>query len=91
VSDHGELWSYINGLREDLGRAEERVRELEDAVAVLKNAVAALKTQTPSAQRLQHEADVAAADLAASGYDRHGTGCGCGYCYVPGNDEDGAS
>jgi hypothetical protein len=23
-------WAYIDGLREDLGRAEERIRELED-------------------------------------------------------------
>ena len=27
---HDELWDYIDGLREDLGRAEERIRELEE-------------------------------------------------------------
>lgn len=89
--DHSELWSYIDGLREDLGRAEERVRELENAVTVLKDRVAELKAQTPSACRLQYEADVAAADLAASGHDRPGRECGCGYCYQPGDDEGGAS
>jgi hypothetical protein len=25
----GDVWSYIGGLREDLGRAEERIRDLE--------------------------------------------------------------
>lgn len=33
--DHGELWDYIYGLRDDLGRAEERIRELEDRQAAL--------------------------------------------------------
>jgi hypothetical protein len=28
--DHSDLWAYIEGLREDLGRAEERIRDLED-------------------------------------------------------------
>ena len=27
---HDDLRSYIDGLREDLGRAEERIRELEE-------------------------------------------------------------
>ena len=27
---HDDLWNYIEGLREDLGRAEERIRELEE-------------------------------------------------------------
>jgi hypothetical protein len=26
---HSDLWDYIGGLREDLGRAEERIHELE--------------------------------------------------------------
>ena len=66
----------------DLGRAEERIRELEDRCA-------ALERHTPAAQQAQHEADLAAADLAESGYDRdppigadrHGSGCACPYCY----------
>jgi hypothetical protein len=79
---HAELWSYINGLREDLGRAEERIRGLEEQAA-------ALQRSTPEARQAQHEADVAAADLAESGYDergepfgadRHGPGCLCPYC-----------
>ncbi len=32
--DHSELWSYIAGLREDLGRAEERIHELEEQVGM---------------------------------------------------------
>jgi hypothetical protein len=51
---HYDLESLIAGLREDLGRAEERIRELE--------------RDTPQARQLQYEADVAAADLADSGY-----------------------
>ena len=74
--DHSDLWNYIDGLREDLGRAEERIRELEDRCA-------ALEKQTPTAQRLQYEADIAGADAAE--YDRHGRDCGCPYC---GTDED---
>ena len=31
--DRINLWSYISGLREDLGRAEERIRELEERCA----------------------------------------------------------
>ena len=27
---HGDIWSYINGLREDLGRAEARISDLEE-------------------------------------------------------------
>jgi hypothetical protein len=59
--DHSEIWDYIDGLREDLGRAEERIRELEDRIG-------ALEKDTPQARQLQYEADVAAADLAESGY-----------------------
>jgi transcription elongation GreA/GreB family factor len=33
--DHSDLWNYIEGLREDLGRAEKRIRELEDRVREL--------------------------------------------------------
>ena len=51
---HDDLWNYIDGLREDLGRAEERI--------------AALEQQTPQARQLQLEADQAAADLRASRY-----------------------
>jgi hypothetical protein len=43
--------------------------------------IADLEKQTPQARQLQYEADVAAADLAESGYDRHGRGCQCPFCY----------
>ena len=82
--DAREALALAGGLREDLAAAEARISELEDRVK-------SLEGQTPDAIRLQNEADVAAADLAASGYDKHGTGCGCGYCYVPGDGESGAS
>jgi hypothetical protein len=29
---HSDIWNYIDGLREDLGRAEERISQLEDTV-----------------------------------------------------------
>jgi hypothetical protein len=57
-------------------------------VAALEARVKALEAHTPQAQRLQYEADVAMADLRASGFDqdppigadRHGPGCLCPYC-----------
>jgi hypothetical protein len=63
-------------------------------VAALEARVEELERSTPQAQRLQYEADVAAPDLAASGFaddppigaDRHGPGCLCPYC--PGEDEE---
>jgi hypothetical protein len=75
------LRSLVAGLREDLARAEERIRGLE--------------AQTPQARQLQLEADLAAADLAASGYDRWppegagrpGPGCECPECPGPEPDE----
>jgi hypothetical protein len=93
---HYDDESTVRGLREDLGRAEERIRELEQVVSVygetlddVRNRVYALEHGTPQARQLQYEADVAAADLAASGYDRHGRDCQCPYCYV--DDDDGGS
>jgi hypothetical protein len=41
-----ELWSYICGLREDLGRAEERIRELEDTVREYQIAVPHAEVQS---------------------------------------------
>ena len=83
-SELRELQSLVAGLREDLSRAEDRIRGLEG--------------QTPQARQLQLEADLAAADLAESGYDRwppegadrHGPGCECPECYDPEPDEHGA-
>jgi hypothetical protein len=81
--DHSDLWSYIDGLREDLGRAEERIRELEDRVG-------GLEKDRPQAQQLQLEADLAAADLAESGYGRehHGRDCQCPFCYYDPEEDD---
>ena len=83
---HYDTESDSRSLREDLGRAEERIRELEERVS-------RLERSTPEARRLQYEADLAAAELAASRYDqdapvgtdRHGPGCQCPYC--PGDEE----
>jgi hypothetical protein len=82
-SDLRDLQSLVAGLREDLSRAEDRIR--------------GLKAQTPQARQLQLEADLAAADLAESGYDRyppegadrHGPLCECPECYDPQPDEHG--
>jgi hypothetical protein len=65
-----------------------RIAQLERQVEELAGRVQALEGQTPQARQLQYEADVAAADLATSGYaddppvgaDRHGPGCLCPYC-----------
>jgi predicted nucleic acid-binding Zn-ribbon protein len=61
------LQDELDGLRGELNAALDRIGDLEK--------------QTPQARQLQIEADQAAADLAESGYDRHGRGCGCSYCY----------
>jgi hypothetical protein len=83
---HHGLDGLIAGLREDLRHAEERIRELEGDHSAALERIAALEKQTPQARQLQYEADLAAADLAESGYDpgaygppvgadRHGRGC----------------
>jgi hypothetical protein len=77
---HHDDESTVRGLREDLGHAEERIRQLEDDLRDALNRIHVLEDQTPQARQLQDEADQAAADLAASGYDRHPPGCPCPYC-----------
>jgi hypothetical protein len=92
---HYDLENLIEGLREDLSRALGRIAELErEASDALKAAgdlaerVRSLERSTPEARQAEYEADIAAADLAASGYDdwppvgadRHGPGCKCPYC-----------
>jgi hypothetical protein len=54
-----------------------------DRIDALEERVKTLEGGTPQARQLQMEADLAIADLAASGCDRHGRDCGCSYCYVP--------
>jgi hypothetical protein len=68
-----ELHGDVRELRGRLATAERRIRDLE--------------AQTPQARQLQMEADLAAADLAESGYDRHGLGCDCPECYDPEPEE----
>lgn len=80
-------WRVIRSLRED-------VRELRGQLDIAMGRIRTLEKDTPQARQLQLEADLAAADLAASGYDdrpdpigtdRHGAGCQCPYCYDPGD------
>jgi hypothetical protein len=92
----GELERVTRDLRQD-------VRELRGALELAEQRISELEKHTPQAQQLQLEADLAAADLAESGYDRHGRDCQCSYCatdepetdkYDPGpevDDEGGMS
>jgi hypothetical protein len=72
ASEVSRLESTAQGLREDLRRAEDRIRRLEDETGremrKLWASVAALEKDTPQARQAQYEADLAAADLAESGY-----------------------
>ena len=56
------------------------MRELRGALELAGRRIRILEGQTPQARQLQLEADLAAADLAESGYDRHGRDCQCWYC-----------
>ena len=69
----GELERVTRELRQD-------VRELRGALELAGRRIRILEGQTPQARQLQLEADLAAADLAESGYDRHGRDCQCWYC-----------
>jgi hypothetical protein len=75
-----ELRRELRELREDLRDALNRIHALED-----RQPDYALEQDTPQARQLQYEADLAAADLAESGYDRHGRDCQCSHCAT---DED---
>jgi len=68
---HHDDESTVRGLRQDLGAAEERIRTLEDDLRAAVERIKALEQDTPQARQLQLEPDLAAADLAASGYDRY--------------------
>lgn len=78
----GELERVTRELRQD-------VRELRALLELAGQRISALEGQTPQARQLQLEADLAAAGLAASGYDRHGRDCQCSYCATdePGEPE----
>jgi hypothetical protein len=89
--DHDSDYAALHHRHYDLEREDDRLqaalreidtqlsdlrRELQDAL----RRVGELEQQTPQARQVQLEADKAAADLAESGYDRHGRGCRCSYC-----------
>ena len=75
---HYDDESTARGLREDLSLAEARIHDLEDNLRDALNRIHVLEDQAP-----QYEADLATADLAGSGYDRHPPGCPCPYCPPP--------
>jgi hypothetical protein len=89
--DHDPIWTAIRGLRQE-------IRELRGQLDITNESVRALERQTPQARQAEYEADLAAADLAASGYDddrpapvnadRHGAGCQCPWCYDEPDDYD---
>jgi hypothetical protein len=74
-------------LRQAIADLRQDVRELRGQLDNAMTRIHALEADTPQARQLQLEADLAAADLAESGYDRHGRDCQCPYCY---NDPDEA-
>ena len=61
---HYDDESTARGLREDLGRTEERIRELEDALRGALERIRQLEEQTPEARQAEYEADIALADAA---------------------------
>ena len=102
--DHDLDYAEKHHRHYDLEREDERLKglldrwqaDLSELREQLEGALAriqALEAQTPEARQLQLEADLAAADLAESGYrlddygppagaGRHGSRCQCPYCYV---------
>ena len=65
---HYDDESTARGLREDLSRAEERIRQLEDDLRDALNRIHVLEDDTPQARQLQAELDATLADNAAAGY-----------------------
>jgi hypothetical protein len=77
-------------------KAQRRITALQDEVDGLRGQLAGaleritvLEKHTPQARQFQLEADQAVADLAGSGYDRHGRDCQCPFCFYD-PEEDGA-
>ena len=76
-------------LRQAIADLRQDVRELRGQLDNAMTRIRALEAGTPRARQLQLEADLAAADLAESGYDHHGRDCQCPYCYHdPDNHDD---
>lgn len=93
--DYAALRHRHDGLENGNEKAQRRITALQDEIDGLRRQLAgaldrigALEKQTPQAQRLQFEADLAGADLAASGYDRHGRDCQCPYCYYDAEEDE---
>ncbi|HUK73040.1 MAG TPA: hypothetical protein VLW50_30525 [Streptosporangiaceae bacterium] len=87
-SDHASAEEAATQVRYLNGGTEDDVRLLQANLAEALERIAELERSTPQAQQARYEADLAAADLAASGLgqdppigaDRHGRGCRCPYC-----------
>ena len=77
---HHDLERDIEALQRELRDYRQALDEYERDLSDARRRVAGLEQQTPQARQLQLEADLAAADLAESGYDRHGRDCQCSYC-----------
>ena len=56
------------GLAGEVERLRELVLDLGEAVTTLTRRIASLERSAPEARQAQYEADLAAADLAGSGY-----------------------
>jgi DNA repair exonuclease SbcCD ATPase subunit len=82
---HYDLERDVEALRRELSDYRQVLNEYERDLADARSRIRSLEQQTPQARQLQLKADQAAADLAASGYDRHGRDCRCPYCTT---DED---
>jgi chromosome segregation ATPase len=86
---HCDLEHEIEALKRELSDYRQALNEYERDLADARARVRALKGQTPQARQLQLEADQAAADLAESGYDRHGRDCRCPYCATDEDEDEG--
>jgi hypothetical protein len=85
---HCDLERDGESARHGLNELRAAVRELRDQLDEALGRIADLEKQTPQARQLQYEADIAAADLAESGYGRHGRDCRCPFCYYDPDEED---
>jgi hypothetical protein len=88
----------VDELRRELRQLREVLNEYERDLADARARIRALESDTPQARQLQYEADLAAADLAESGYqfddygppvaaDRHGRDCRCPFCFYDPEEE----
>ena len=66
---HYDLERDDETAQRDIRRLQEDVRELRSQLDDALGRIRQLEGSTPEARQAQYEADVAAADLAASGYD----------------------